>query len=231
MQLDAPLLIRGGQAVQVLVVADALFDAEIFCVRGGVGDTGAQVARVTGGEADFGGEPGHGSARQDDGRLVDGLDELPAYPHPAGHHGKAVQQRATGARRFLHSFLRVPPLFVAGVAVGGGRYDIGQSVAIQGLHEILLHRQGPETASGLGETAALLDGFAHYCPELLMLGQASVVIGRLVDVDLGTGRPTSEVLAAHGLEHVVRNTRGAERQRLIVTRHGFWHRDSRLQPF
>ncbi len=117
----------------------------------------------------------------------------------------------------LEALLRPGEALVAGVAVGGGGHDVGQPLPVQGDHQLLLHLHGGEAAPGLGEAAALAHRAAHDGGEPLVGREALVELHRLLQVDLGAGRPAGQVLPAHLQEALLGNAGIADRLGNLLT--------------
>ena len=185
MQLDAVLAVERGQAIQILVIADPVLDRELLDIRGRVGDAGPEIPGVAAGKGDFAGELRHRRAGQHNRGLVDRGDELTRAVDPVIDDRIAVEHRTAGALRFLDSLLRELPLLVAGVAVGGGRHDVGEPFAIERHHQRPLHFEGREAAARLRQAAALGDRTAHHPAELLVPRKLALQVDGGVEIDRG----------------------------------------------
>ena len=201
-QLDAVLEVERGKAVEILVVADALFERGLLRVGDGVGETRAEIAGEAGGVADLGGQARKRRARKHDRGLVDGVDELGRFDRAVVDHGKAVEHRAAGLAAFLDAGLRLVPLLVARVAVGRRRHDVGEADLVELGHQLDLQFQRAEAAARLRQAFAADFGLAEDVGELLVFRQRLVAGNGCVDVDQRAGRPAREVLPAHGGERV-----------------------------
>ena len=205
MQLHPVLGIERRQPVEVLVVANTLLDGELLDIGGRIRDTRAKVAGVPRGEPDLRGELGHRGARQQDGRLVDRLDQFASGRETVIHDRKAVQERALQTLRFVHAILGRSELLVAGIAVGSRGHDVGKPVPIERDHQRLLHRECREPTPRLGEAASFRVRPAHRDGELLMGWQCAMKGDGRVEIHLRSGLPAGEIRRAHPVKDLSGN--------------------------